>query len=114
MSPEQVRAQLNQIIDPCSRTSGAPAGLDDMGLVQDVTVLLTENGWRVSLVLAVTSPMCLMSGVFLAEARARLAALPGVAEVEVRLDHTQIWSPDKLSSDYRNRLASVRNARRKV
>jgi hypothetical protein len=33
---EQVRTQLNAIIDPCSQTAGAPAGLIDMRTDQAV------------------------------------------------------------------------------
>ena len=38
MTAEEVRALLNAIVDPCSLAAGAPAGIDEMGLVRDVEV----------------------------------------------------------------------------
>jgi metal-sulfur cluster biosynthetic enzyme len=104
-----VRDALNGIIDPCSRTAGAPAGLGDMGLIMEVRV----DGAKVSVKLGVTSPMCLMAGVFLAEARARVAALPGVESADVDLDHQTIWTPALMDPAYGRRLDAVRAARDK-
>jgi len=40
-----VRAVLNQIIDPCSRVAGAPVGLVDMGLIRRLTVTPASAPW---------------------------------------------------------------------
>jgi metal-sulfur cluster biosynthetic enzyme len=104
-----VRERLNAITDPCSVAAGAPAGLVDMGLVHDVRITHEADGIRVSVVLGVTDPTCLMAGVFVAEARRRLANLPGVTAIDVALDHETIWTPQRLDARYAVRLRDLRS-----
>jgi metal-sulfur cluster biosynthetic enzyme len=109
----QVRAALDTIVDPCSSAAGAPAGLDEMGLVQDVDVRRGPAGARVSVVLRLTAPSCLMGIPFLTSARQRLSELAGVTEVEVSLASGINWTPADLPRRYAERLERVR-ARRGV
>jgi metal-sulfur cluster biosynthetic enzyme len=102
-----VRAALNEIIDPCSRAAGEPAGLVDMGLVRRVEV----QGARVEVTLALTEPTCLMGFPFVRSARERLSALPGVEQVDVSLDPSFEWTPADLSPAYAARLARRRASR---
>jgi metal-sulfur cluster biosynthetic enzyme len=105
-----VRAALNEIVDPCSRAAGAPAGLADMGLVRRIDV--HDGGSRVEVVLALTEPTCLMGFPFMRSARDRLAALPGVERVEVSLDPAFEWTPAELSPAYAARLERRRASQR--
>lgn len=100
----QVRATLNEILDPCSITAGVPAGLDDMGLVSDVHVHDDGSGQRIAVTVGVTEPTCVLIGSFANEARIRLSALPGVSAVDVTLADDFDWSQDRLAPDYRRRL----------
>ncbi|MER5183722.1 iron-sulfur cluster assembly protein [Streptomyces sp. NPDC002896] len=105
----QVRAALNEILDPCSITAGVPAGLDDMGLVSDIHVQDDgAGGQRVAVSVGVTEPSCVLIGSFANEAQARLTALPGVSAVDVRLADDFDWTPDRLAPHYRQRLAEHR------
>ncbi len=104
-----VLAVLDGITDPCSVAAGAPAGLVEMGLVVDLAV--AADG-AVALRLRVTDGLCLMSAVFVGEARARLAALPGVTTVDVTLDAASVWTPDDMAAGYRRRLEEHRAHRR--
>jgi metal-sulfur cluster biosynthetic enzyme len=106
----EVRAALNEIVDPCSRAAGAPAGLTDMGLVRRISV--RDRGARVDVVLALTEPTCLMGFPFLRSARERISALPGVERVEVSLDSSFEWTPAELSPAYAARLEDMRATRR--
>lgn len=113
----QVRAVLNEIVDPCSITAGVPAGLDDMGLVSGVRV--EENpaetgGWHVAATVGVTEPSCVLIGSFASEAHARLAALPGVTSVEISLADDYDWTQDRLAPDYRQRLEEHRARKRRT
>jgi metal-sulfur cluster biosynthetic enzyme len=113
---DQVRAVLNGIVDPCSAAAGAPAGLDDMGLVREVEVE-TETGSAgavVRVMLALTEPTCLMGIPFMATARERLEALPGVDRAEVSLASGFEWTPAELSTSYAARLERVRERRREM
>jgi metal-sulfur cluster biosynthetic enzyme len=106
-SEDAVRAALNEIIDPCSRAAGEPAGLVDMGLVRRVEV----EGARVKVTLALTEPTCLMGFPFMRSARDRLSDLPGVEHVDVSLDPSLQWTSAELSPAYASRLASRRASR---
>lgn len=108
-----VRAELNEIADPCSAAIGARAGLIDMGLIRDLRIVDGEGGAAISLTIAATDPGCLMIYPFANEAQKRLAALPGVAEVSVTMDVSHDWVPADMSPEYRERLAALRARRRR-
>lgn len=105
----QVLEALNGIVDPCSVAADAPAGLVDMGLVRKCSVEQRgREGARIDVAISVTEPGCLMHAMFVNEARERLAALAGVAEVEVRFDYATDWHPGRMSAAYRAQLAGKR------
>jgi metal-sulfur cluster biosynthetic enzyme len=111
----EVRAALNEIVDPCSAAAGAPAGLDEMGLVREVEIRGARGGGRgeahIRVTIGLTQPLCLMGIPFLKSARERLSAMPGVADVEVSLASGIDWTPARLAPGYRERLERVRRAR---
>ncbi|MBA4863120.1 DUF59 domain-containing protein [Streptomyces sp. PSKA54] len=110
----QVRATLNEILDPCSITAGVPAGLDDMGLVSDIHVQDDgAGGQRIAVTVGVTEPSCVLIGSFANEAQVRLTALTGVSAVDVRLADDFDWTPDRLAPHYRQRLAEHREEKRR-
>jgi metal-sulfur cluster biosynthetic enzyme len=92
LKEDDIRAVLNEIVDPCSRAAGDPLGLDEMGLVDRVEVTATA----LNVELLPTSPLCLMAGVFLSEARARLAPLAGARTVNVTLAPRVDWTPARI------------------
>ena len=102
---------LERIEDPCSVASGAPAGLVSMGLVRTVDVEGPPESARVDVTLCITEPGCLMAAVFKKAAERDLADLPGVAEVEVQVDHGYIWDPSDMAEPYRERLKRARAER---
>lgn len=89
-----VRALLNTIYDPCSVAAGRPLGLVDMGLVLGWTL---DTG-TLRLTFCTTSGECMMAPHFTEAARERLASLPGVARVEIAIDHDFVWTPDRMAS----------------
>ena len=111
ISKTQVRAALNEIVDPCSAAAGAPAGLVDMGLVRRIEVRAGRTGARIDVVLGLTEPTCLMGFPFLRSARERLSALPEVEQVEVSLDPAFEWTPAALDPAYAERLERRRALR---
>ncbi len=106
-----VREALDDVIDPCSAAAGAPAGLTSMGIVSQVAVSAGEHGATVRVRLLFTHPFCMMAAVLVNEARARIAAMPGVAETEVGLEGSLMWTPDRMTPSYRAKLESARRAR---
>ncbi len=107
-----VRAVLNTIVDPCSVVAGVAAGIDEMGLVRHLEMCEGPQGTTVRVVIGVTEPGCLMGVPFANETQKRLRALPGVASVEVTLDHAHDWMPEDMSREYQDRLAASRSSRR--
>lgn len=110
---DRINECLNAIVDPCSITAGAPAGLVDMGLVMKSEIEpRDEGGLRAVIEIGITHPFCMMAGVFLNEVRQRVGAIDGIAEVAVTLDSNTVWTPDLMSAPYRAKLDAVRAAKR--
>jgi metal-sulfur cluster biosynthetic enzyme len=107
-----VWSRLEAIIDPCSRASGAAAGLVSMGLVGGVEVEEKPEGANVKVKLYITEPGCMMGALFALTADQDIRELPGVGEVNVEVDYDHVWGPEQMSPEYRQRLATMRNARR--
>ncbi len=108
-----VRDCLNTIVDPCSIAASAPAGLVDMGMVSALTIEDLRGGaHRAVIQIGITHPFCMMAGVFLNEVRQRVPQIAGIAEVEVSLDNETLWTPDRMTPAYRDRLAAVRSPKK--
>ena len=100
---ERVRATLDEVHDPCSVGAGFPLGLDEMGLVKDVTV----DCGRVVVDLRLTSPSCYLHSYFIDEIRKHVEPLDGVASVRVVFDAGLEWEPGLMSADVRRRRAQL-------
>lgn len=109
-SEAEVRAALDTVDEPCSRAAGVRAGLSEFGLVSSIDIEPDPSGRgdRVTVVLRLTEPTCLMGHVFVPQAREALSAVPGVAAVDVTVTHLPGWSEDDLDPDYRRRLDAHR------
>jgi metal-sulfur cluster biosynthetic enzyme len=112
MTAEEIRRRLNTIVDPCSVATGAPAGLVDMGLVREITIREAPGGATVLVRLGLTEPGCMIGASFLVRARECLEPLPGIAHLEVQLQHDCDWTPDDLDPRYAQRLEDRRAAQR--
>jgi len=111
MNEKAIRAELNEILDPCSEVAGAPAGIEEMGLIRGLSVSDVPGGVAVEVRIGVTEPGCMMGASFAIRARERLEALAGVVAVDVQLDHRADWQPADLAPAYARRLDAVRAAR---
>ena len=105
----RIRHDLDAIKDPCSLASGVPLGLDEMGIVDTVTV--TADG-AVTVTLRLTSPFCHMIGFFKTETDRIAGALPGVTSVELVADDGLDWSPSRISAAGQAKRAARLNAMR--
>lgn len=114
MTEGDVRRALDAIIDPCSVAAGAPAGIDELGLLSEVGVRSAPEGAHVSVGIRLTDPVCMMGAAFLASVRVVLAELPGVATAEVWLDERSDWTPEEMAEGYRVRLERARQVRRSM
>lgn len=84
--------RLRTVTDPCSVGLGAPIDIVSLGLVEDVIV--AQRTARIRLVL--TDPSCVFFRRIGADIAAALRDAPGIDAVEVELDATILWSPDRM------------------
>ena len=71
-----VAEKLEGIIDPCSHSSGAPAGLMSMGLVGGIDIEDRAGDAHVKVTLYITEPGCMMGALFQMTAQQELSKLP--------------------------------------
>lgn len=101
----EVRERLNQIVDPCSRATGVPLGLVDMGLVDEVKVRRGVVHVRI----VPTFHGCRFVPIFAEEIEQSLADVPWVTRVEVWMAGPEvIWDEGRISPAARERLAAHR------
>jgi metal-sulfur cluster biosynthetic enzyme len=103
----QVRTVLAAVIDPCSRSAGVPASLEDMGLLRRIEI----DGDSIDVEITLTEPMCVMGGWFLQESNTLLRARWPEATVTVAMDRTLNWTEADMTEAYVLRLAQHRAAR---
>ena len=90
---ERVLERLAEIQDPCSVAAHRAMDIVSMGLIGQLKI----DGRRVSLTLVLTEPVCWFSKDLMAFAEAKMRAVPGVQQADVRLDEETIWTPDRMT-----------------
>lgn len=99
-SEELVWDTLKTCFDP-----EIPVNIVDLGLIYDLAVEdRPEGGKSVEVKMTLTAPGCGMGPVIANDARAKIAALPGVAEAQVHIVWDPIWSPQMISAAGRKAL----------
>lgn len=106
---DDVARALEDVVDPCSLAQGTPLSLPAMGLVRRQVL---DDAGVLTVDVCVTAPGCAYVGLFADAAATRLAGLPGVAEVVVRLDPSVLWSERMLRPDASAALGAARTAGR--
>ncbi len=76
------------------------ASIVDLGLIYGINI---SNGNDVKVTLTMTSPMCPVTSVILADAQLRLEAINEVGKVEVNLVWEPMWSPEMMSDELKYR-----------
>lgn len=93
--PAAVRAACAGVCDPEFGIS-----IDDLGLIYDVAV----PGRKVAVAMTLTTMSCPAGAVIVDAVRAAVAAVPGVASVDVQLVQDPAWTPEMISARGRNQL----------
>ena len=68
----------------------------DIGLIQQIKI---KDSKDVDVKLTMTSPMCPVTSVILADAQLRLEAVEGMGHVELELSWDPMWSPEMMSDE---------------
>ncbi len=93
--PAAVRAACAGVCDP-----EFGIGIDDLGLIYDVTIA----GREVAVAMTLTTRSCPAEAMIVDAVRAAVAAVPGVANVDVRLVWDPAWTPEMISAQGRELL----------
>jgi len=82
-----------------------PLNIVDLGLVYDLSIEpVAEGDSRVEVKMTLTAPGCGMGPTIAEDARAKIAALPGVAEAKVHIVWDPAWTPQMMSTEGRQVL----------
>jgi len=72
------------------------ANIVDIGLIFNITIVDNKN---VKLTLTMTSPMCPVTSIIMADAQLRIEAIPGVENAELELVWDPLWNPEMMSEE---------------
>ena len=97
VSKEQIVEALKECKDP-----ELDANIVDIGLLYGISIDQSNN---IKLTLTMTSPMCPVTSIILADVQLRLEKLEGVGKVEMDLVWDPLWSPDLMSDELKYRVA---------
>ncbi|MCL5404651.1 MAG: metal-sulfur cluster assembly factor [Candidatus Marsarchaeota archaeon] len=94
VSKSDVVEALRQCKDP-----ELDADIVNLGLIYGINI----TGNEVKVTLTMTSAMCPVTSLILADAQLRLEALSGVGKVELELVWDPMWSPEMMSDELKYR-----------
>jgi metal-sulfur cluster biosynthetic enzyme len=86
---QDVVKALSQCVDP-----ELNANIVDLGLIYDIKI---TDGKDIKVKLTMTSPMCPVTSIILADAQLRLEALKTGGKIELELVWDPAWNPDMMS-----------------
>jgi len=94
---------LKTVFDP-----EIPVNIVDLGLIYNLQIKdLGENRFGVDVQMTLTAPGCGMGPAIAEDARARLAAVPGVSEAKVEIMWDPPWSQDRISEEGKMQLGLI-------
>ena len=76
------------------------ANVVDIGLIYGITI---TNEHDVKLTMTMTSPMCPVTSIILADAQLRIEAIPGIGKVELELVWDPLWNPEMMDDELKYR-----------
>ncbi len=95
ITKERIYAALKDVYDP-----EIPVSIVDLGLVYDVKII---DDW-VGVKMTLTSQGCGLSTQIANNVRERVAALPGVADADVRIVWQPVWNPSMMSEEAKKKV----------
>lgn len=91
----QVRAQLDEVLDPCSTFTEKPQSIVDLGLVDGVAI---DDG-DVTVDLLPTNQLCMYIPHMTEEIENRVGDVPAVDSVTVEVVADEVWTRDRMTED---------------
>ncbi len=93
---KQVVEKLKEVVDP-----EIGINIVDLGLIYGIKI---DDENNVKVTMTMTTPMCPVTSIILADVQLRLEKIPGVGKVELELVWEPAWSADMISEQYRQQL----------
>jgi len=94
-----IREALKQVVDP-----ELFVNVVDLGLISTIAIEPVGEQADVRIEMTMTSPACPAGPQLLSAAQKVVAALDGVAKVDVKLVMSPPWTPDRMSEDAKDQL----------
>lgn len=91
MDIKDVTTVLSQCVDP-----EMGADIVDLGLIYGINI---ANNNDIKVTLTMTSPMCPVISIILADVQLRLESIPNVGKIDIELVWDPLWSPEMMSDD---------------
>jgi metal-sulfur cluster biosynthetic enzyme len=93
LTPADVTDALKNTVDP-----EIGINIVDLGLIYKIEI---DEQNDIKLTMTMTSPMCPVTSVIMADVQLRLENLPGVGKVVLDLVWEPAWNPEMISEEYR-------------
>ena len=93
---------IKDVVDALSQCTDPELGTDivSIGLIQGISIDKDDN---VKVKLTMTSPMCPVTSIIMADAQLRVQAIPGIKKVELDLSWDPLWDPEMMSDEIKYR-----------
>ncbi|MGC8699934.1 MAG: metal-sulfur cluster assembly factor [Candidatus Micrarchaeia archaeon] len=97
------RITIKEVVDTLKNCVDPEVGIDvvSLGLIYGIEIDEKNN---IKVKLTMTSPMCPLTSVILADVQLRLENIPDVGEVDLELVWDPLWSPDMMTQDVKAKL----------
>ncbi len=88
---------IKDVLDALSKCKDPELGFNvvDMGLIYNIKI--KDN--TIDITMTMTSPMCPVTSIILADVQLRLQAIPEVGKVNINLVWEPMWSPEMMSDN---------------
>ncbi len=94
---------VSDVVGALSQCKDPELGADivSIGLIQGINIDKESN---IKVKLTMTSPMCPVTSIIMADAQLRLQAIPGVKNVELDLSWDPLWDPEMMDDEMKYRM----------
>jgi len=94
---------IKQVLEALKEVTDPEVGINvvDLGLIYGIRIDENDN---VTITMTMTTPMCPVTSIILADVQLRLERIPGIGKVNIELVWEPAWSAEMISSEYRAQL----------
>lgn len=99
VSVKDVEAVLKKCLDP-----ELGINIVDLGLIHDIKV---DKAGNITVKLTMTSPMCPVTSIIMADAELRLEEIAGHGEIKLELEWEPMWNPDMITPNIKHTMMGM-------